>query len=110
MPGHPEILYVSNIQENGKDIGHADAVVIWHSDMSFEKIRHGAVLHAKEVPVMEDGTVLGDTLFASVKAYESLNDEIKEKLKGKQVVHDVLGRRRQTGAVARIMTNARQCH
>ncbi|HAT35697.1 MAG TPA: taurine dioxygenase, partial [Rhodospirillaceae bacterium] len=25
MPGYPEILYISNIQENGKDIGHADA-------------------------------------------------------------------------------------
>ncbi len=100
MPGHPEILYVSNIQEDGRDIGHADAGVVWHSDMSFEKNPPRAtVLHAKEVPVTEDGTILGDTLFASgVRAYESLSDEIKESLKGKQVVHDVLGRRRETGS------------
>lgn len=99
MPGFPEILYISNIQENGKDIGHADAGCIWHTDMSFKETPPRAtVLHAREVPVTEDGTILGDTLFASaVKAYESLSDEMKQKVKGKQVVHDVLGRRRARG-------------
>jgi taurine dioxygenase len=98
MPGFPEILYVSNIQEDGEDIGHADAGCVWHTDMSFAKQPPRAtVLHAREVPVTEDGTVLGDTVFASaVKAYESLSEPLKEKLKGKKVVHDVLGRRRLT--------------
>src|SRR5262245_51895120 len=31
-PRHPEILYVSNIKENGRDIGHADAGRVWHTD------------------------------------------------------------------------------
>ena len=100
MPGYPEILYISNIQENGKDIGHADAGCVWHTDMSFNKTPPRATaLYAREVPTAEDGTILGDTLFASaVKAYESLPEELKEKLKGKQVVHDVLGRRRARGS------------
>lgn len=99
MPGFPEILYISNIQENGRDIGHADAGCIWHTDMSFKETPPRAtVLHAREVPVADDGTVLGDTLFASaVKAYDSLPGEMKERVRGKQVVHDVVGRRRARG-------------
>ena len=34
-PQYPEIMYVSNIQENGRDIGHADAGRVWHTDMSY---------------------------------------------------------------------------
>lgn len=100
MPEHPEILYVSNIQENGKDIGYADAGSVWHTDMSFEPHPPRAtVLHAREVPVTEDGTVLGDTLFASaVKAYDSLDAATKKRLKGLRVVHDVAGRRRKSGS------------
>ena len=51
MKEHPEILYVSNIQKNGRDIGYADAGIVWHTDMSFEKRPPRAtVLHAREVP------------------------------------------------------------
>ena len=35
LPGHNEILVVSNILENGKPIGMVDAGRAWHSDMSF---------------------------------------------------------------------------
>ncbi len=99
MPDYPEILYISNIQENGQDIGYADAGSVWHTDMSFEqRPPRATMLHAREIPITEDGTVLGETLFASaVKAYESLEPELKEKLKGLRVVHDVAGRRRKTG-------------
>jgi len=99
MNDHPEILYVSNIQDKGKDIGYADAGSVWHTDMSYEPHPPRAtMLHAKEVPVTEDGTVLGDTLFASaVKAYESLPTGMQEKLQGLRAVHDVAGRRRKTG-------------
>ena len=99
MPEHPEILYVSNIQKDGHDIGYADAGSVWHTDMSFEqRPPRATTLHAREVPVTEDGTVLGDTLFASaVKAYDSLDANTKEQLRGLRVVHDVAGRRRKTG-------------
>jgi len=99
MEEHPEILYVSNIQENGQDIGYADAGIVWHTDMSFEKTPPRAtILHALEIPITADGTVLGDTLFASAtKAYESLSDEMKSRLNGLRVTHDAAGRRRKSG-------------
>ena len=28
-------MYVSNIKEYGRDIGHADAGRVWHTDMSY---------------------------------------------------------------------------
>ena len=34
-PQYPEIMLVSNIQENGRNIGHADAGRVWHTDMSY---------------------------------------------------------------------------
>src|ERR1041385_254609 len=34
-PKYPEIMFVSNIKENGRDIGHADAGSVWHTDMSY---------------------------------------------------------------------------
>jgi taurine dioxygenase len=99
MKEHPEILYISNIQEQGKDIGYADAGSVWHTDMSYEdNPPRATMLHAREIPVTDDGTVLGDTLFASaVKAYDSLSPAMKERLKGLRAVHDVAGRRRKKG-------------
>ena len=34
-PGYPEILIVSNIIENGRQIGLADAGQYWHTDLSY---------------------------------------------------------------------------
>ncbi|MGE4220918.1 MAG: TauD/TfdA dioxygenase family protein [Alphaproteobacteria bacterium] len=97
-PGWPDILLVSNIQENGRNIGHADAGRVWHTDMSYlERPARVTLLHAKEVPVADDGTVLGDTLFASAAAaYESLDAPMRARLDGLQVVHHLLGRRAKT--------------
>ena len=33
-PDQPDIMLVSNIKEGGRDIGHADAGRVWHTDMS----------------------------------------------------------------------------
>ncbi|HAT35752.1 MAG TPA: taurine dioxygenase [Rhodospirillaceae bacterium] len=99
IEGRPLILQVSNIQVDGEDIGHADAGRVWHSDMSYEwNPPRISVLHAREVPVNEDGEILGDTLFASaVLAYESLSEEMKQRCRGLKVKHDVAGRRKKTG-------------
>ncbi|MDB3953216.1 TauD/TfdA family dioxygenase [Alphaproteobacteria bacterium] len=99
IKGRPLILQVSNIKENGEDIGHADAGRVWHSDMSYEwNPPRMSVLYAREVPVSKDGEIKGDTLFASaVQAYDSLSGEMKERCTGLKVVHDVAGRRRNTG-------------
>jgi taurine dioxygenase len=79
-PKYPEILIVSSIKKDGKDIGHADAGRVWHTDMSFmEKPPRATMLHARELPV-RDGVTLGDTHFSSMTAaYETLTDTQKKK-------------------------------
>lgn len=83
-PDHPEILVISNILENGKPIGLLDAGRLWHADLSYlPQPSAGALLYAREVP--EEG---GDTLFAdTIAAYEALDDEVKQRLKGKRAIH-----------------------
>ncbi len=97
-PRYPEILFVSNIKENGRDIGHADAGRVWHTDMSYTtQPPRVTLLYAIEVP-MENGRPLGDTNFASAAtAYDSLSDGMKVRLKGLRAVHEVSGRRARTG-------------
>ena len=80
-PDHPEILYISNIQENGKDIGHSDAGSVWHTDMSYtDKPPRATLLYALEVPT-ENGKALGNTLFScAAAAYDSLPDATKQRI------------------------------
>lgn len=88
LNGYPEILQVTNIQENGENIGLADAGVTWHTDMSWRAVPpRGSALYAVEVPV-QDGKSLGDTLFTSTTAaYEVLPDDMKKRLDGLKAVH-----------------------
>ena len=97
-PEYPEIMYVSNIQENGRDIGHADAGRVWHTDMSYTaRPPRATLLYALEVP-MENGVALGETQFASAAAaYDSLSADEKARIKGLRAVHQVAGRRAKTG-------------
>lgn len=97
-PRYPEIMLVSNIQENGRNIGHVDAGRVWHTDMSYTATPPRAtLLYAIDVPE-EDGRVLGDTLFASaVAAYDGLPEAMRRRLEGLQAVHRVSGRRKKTG-------------
>lgn len=85
---NPAVLVVSNIKENGKDIGYADAGSHWHSDMSYTATPPRlTMLYAVEVP-LKDGRPLGDTWFASAcAAYDDLPDGIKKKLAGKRAIH-----------------------
>jgi taurine dioxygenase len=74
LAGHPEVLVVSNIKQDGKPIGLGDAGVFWHSDLSYkERPSLGSLLHAQELPA--EG---GDTLFANQHAaYEALPAALK---------------------------------
>jgi len=85
---NPAVLVVSNIKENGKDIGYADAGSHWHTDMSYTKTPPRlTMLYAVEVP-QRDGTPLGDTWFASaVAAYDDLPDAMKRTIEGKRAIH-----------------------
>lgn len=79
LPGYPEIHLISNIKEGERSIGSAYAGDDWHTDLCFmrEPLRY-AILHAREVPTDESGTVLGDTWFASTAhAYDTLPERLK---------------------------------
>jgi len=84
LPGHAEILVVSNVVENGRKIGLGDAGHYWHSDLSYkEEPSLGSLLHAKELPAIE-----GDTVFADMyRAYETLPEEIKQRIDGRRAIH-----------------------
>lgn len=87
---HPEIMFLSNIVENGKPIGLADAGQDWHTDMSYSAVIALAnVLHAIKVPRDESGEPLGATRFAGMHAaYDDLPREFKQRLAGATAVHD----------------------
>ncbi|MFT3720540.1 TauD/TfdA dioxygenase family protein [Pseudorhodoferax sp.] len=89
LAGHPEVLVVSNIRENGEPIGLGDAGHFWHSDLSYkEKPSLGSLLHAQELP-----RVGGDTLFADQHAaYEALPDALKSRLATLRAEHSYLAR------------------
>jgi len=96
LPGHPEILLVSNIKNQaGEHIGLADAGFTWHSDVSYRKNpSRCSLLYAKEVP-HRDGVALGDTVFANcIAAYEALPNSLKKRLHGLKAVHRYSSRRR----------------
>ncbi len=88
-PDHPEILVVSNVIENGKPIGLADAGRYWHSDLSYvAQPSLGSLLHARELP--DEG---GDTLFVNmVAAYEALSADVKAQIEDLQAEHSYAAR------------------
>jgi taurine dioxygenase len=89
VPGHPEVMILSNVVENGKPVGLGDAGQGWHTDMSYSKeIAFANVLFALKIP-RRDGKPLGSTLFANMHAaYEDLPAEMKQRLAGKTAIHD----------------------
>lgn len=94
---HPEIFIVSNIVEGGKHIGAYDAGLFWHTDGAYLKNPHAiSALRALEVPVQE-GRVLGDTVFASMSAaYNALSESMKKRLEGLQALQSIIHRHQKT--------------
>lgn len=87
--GHPEVMILSNIVENGKPIGVSDGGQDWHTDMSYNRtIGFLNILYAIKVP-RRDGKPIGDTLFANMHAaYEALPGEWKMRLASMTITHD----------------------
>ena len=87
LAGHPEILIVSNVKENGAPIGLGDAGHFWHSDLSYvDKPSLGSMLHAQELPSQG-----GDTLFANQHtAYDALPDALKATIAPLRAEHSYL--------------------
>lgn len=88
-PGLPEVMTLSNIRVEGKPIGLGDAGQDWHTDMSYSKmIAFTNVLYAMQIP-HRDGKPLGNTEFSNMRAaYETLPEDLKQKLDGMTVLHD----------------------
>ena len=88
-PGIPEVMILSNIVEDGKPIGLADAGQDWHTDMSYSRtIAFANVLYGIRIP-RRDGKALGSTAFCSMHAaYDGLPSDLKRRLEGKTVLHD----------------------
>lgn len=89
LPGHPEILVVSNVLENGKPIGLGDAGRDWHSDLSYKpKPSLGSLLHVREMPA--EG---GNTQFANMyRALDTLPAPERKALEGRRAVHSYIYR------------------
>lgn len=90
---HPEILIVSNIVEDGRNIGLGDAGKFWHSDLSYKELPSlGSMLHAQELP--SEG---GDTLFADMhRAWEAVPSELRRIVKGRDAAHSYTARYAET--------------
>jgi taurine dioxygenase len=82
---NPAVMLISNIRENGKQIGALpDGEMQFHSDQCYqEKPAMASMLYAIEVP-----NTGGNTLFANAyKAYETLPDDIKRRLERRKALH-----------------------
>ena len=88
-PVHPEVMILSNIKENGKPIGLADAGQDWHTDMSYSKtIAFANVLYGIKIP-RRNGKPLGGTEFAGMHAaYDALPEDMKARLENATITHD----------------------
>ncbi|WP_409273468.1 TauD/TfdA dioxygenase family protein [Pseudomonas sp. KCJK9111] len=93
LQGHPEILIVSNIIENGQNIGLGDAGKFWHSDLSYKTLPSlGSMLHAQELP--DEG---GDTLFADMhKAWDAVPAALRTLVAGRSAAHSYTARYAET--------------
>lgn len=89
LASQPEIFVVSNVIEDGKPIGLADAGRYWHSDMwSVPNPPRGSMLYALEVPRSDDGRSLGDTCFASTAAaYDGLSPDLRARIEGRRAFY-----------------------
>ena len=88
-PGIPEVMILSNIVENGRPIGLADAGQDWHTDMSYSRmIAFSNILYGIRIP-RRNGQPLGNTEFCSTRAaYDALPADLKTRLAGMTVLHD----------------------
>ena len=112
-PGVPEVMILSNIIENGRPIGLADAGQGWHTDMSYSRmIAFANVLYGIKIP-KRNGQPLGATQFANMQAaYADLPADVKAKLEGKTVLHDFNKfwemMRREKGSLRPALTEAQR--
>jgi taurine dioxygenase len=87
-PEYPEIMFVSNLKEDGKPLGTlGDGDLGWHTDQCYTaRPCWGTLLYGLEIPA--DG---GNTYFADLHAaFEQMPDDLRAEAEGKRVVYSVL--------------------
>ena len=106
--GHPAVMLISNIREDGKPIGALpDGEMHFHTDQCHqERPAMASVLYAIEVPSQG-----GNTLFANgYKAYEALSAEVKRRIDGRRALnaydYDTAATRRGTRVAAGVPSYA----
>lgn len=99
LPGYPEILLLSNVEEGGRVIGRPNPGEFWHTDLTYTRTPNRfSVLYSLEIPHKSDGTPLGNTLFrSSVQAYDTLPEKSKREIEGLVARHFHLWVRRRHG-------------
>ena len=83
--GNPAVMLISNIREDGKQIGALpDGEMHFHTDQCHqERPAMASMLYSIEVP-----SVGGNTLFANAyKAYETLPDTIRRQIEGRRALN-----------------------
>ena len=85
LPGHPDIFIVSNIVEDGRNIGASGGARHWHFDYSYREFPSlGSLFYCLECP--PEG---GETQFAGMyTAHDALSEEKRQWLADKRAVHD----------------------
>lgn len=98
LKGIPEVLLISNVQEDGRNIGIHDAGREWHSDSTYvQNPSLASFLYAHEVP-MENGEPLGDTLFVpTAGVIEDLPQSLQDKLATMKSIHRMDSRLQKEG-------------
>ncbi len=113
VPGHPEVMILSNVVEDGRAIGLDDAGQDWHTDLSYSStIAFLNILHGVEIP-RRDGRPLGATEFADMcAAYDDLPGGLKRRIEGRTASHDFAkfwdAMRRRPGSARPPLTRAQR--
>jgi taurine dioxygenase/putative 2-oxoglutarate oxygenase len=81
LPGHPEILVVSNVEKDNKPIGMKRAGWGWHSDGEDKVLPNaGSFIHALKLPPSD-----GDTLYADTyAAFAALPADLRPTIMGRR--------------------------
>jgi taurine dioxygenase len=81
LPGHPEILVVSNVEKDSKPIGMKRAGWGWHSDGEDKVLPNaGSFIHALQLPPSD-----GDTLYADTyAAFSALPPDVRRRIAGRR--------------------------
>jgi taurine dioxygenase len=88
LKDEPAVSVISNVLEEGRNVGVPDAGLVWHTDGSY--LAHPdmySFLYGLEIP-MQHGVPLGTTYYASAgAAYEALPEDLRRRLDGLRAVH-----------------------